>query len=169
FRLMQTCARIASMLSEIGAVEHEDNVFREAFAFHDRALSLDRTALAKDPHSVLLRRNYAGELVMSAYARVLANEQLPEAEAQSDEGLKIQENLAGADPANAEARQDLAYTYYVNGRIRQLLGDVVQAESNYRQCLAILEPLTAAHPENAETAYDLQRARTGLAELAQAH
>ncbi|MGZ5005364.1 MAG: hypothetical protein ACXWG7_07400, partial [Chthoniobacterales bacterium] len=57
------------------------------------------------------------------------------------------------------------HDYYVTGRAAQLRGDKKSANENYKKSIAILESLTAAHPDNVETAYDLARARKELSEI----
>jgi hypothetical protein len=59
----------------------------------------------------------------------------------------------------------LAHDYYVIGRAWQLQNDPTGAATNYRAAIAILDPMTTAHPDNVETAYDLERARRGLTEV----
>ncbi len=78
--------------------------------------------------------------------------------------LQIEEPLAAADPANAEAQQDLSFAYYMAGRVAQARGEFEFAAAQYRRCLAILEPLIRRHPGNVETAIDLERAQKRLAE-----
>jgi tetratricopeptide (TPR) repeat protein len=166
YRLMQTCARIAAMLSEIGAGTHDDHAFAEAFAFHQRTMQLDETALKKDPANVTSGRNYAGELIMTAYAKELAEKDLDDAMEFSRRALEIDNSLATADPNNFEARQNLGHDYYVAGRAFQMKGDATHARNDYEKAIAILDPLTAAHPDNVETAYDLARAKKALTQLA---
>jgi tetratricopeptide (TPR) repeat protein len=166
-RLMQTLARIAAMLSEIGAGTNDSATLDEGFVFHQRTLDLIEAMLRKDPGNAALRRNYAGELCMTAYAKVLARRDPEDAVGLAQRAREIFESLAAADPSNIEARQDLAHAIYVIGRAWQLQGDARAAAENYRSAIAILEPLTASHPDNVETAYDLQRARNGLEELSQ--
>ena len=124
--------------------------------------------MRKDPSDAVARRNYAGELTMTAYAKVLARQDLDTAVAMSRRALEIFNGLAAVDPNNLEARQDLAHDYYVIGRALQLKGETRAATENYQHAIAILEPLTSSHPDNVETAYDLERARTGLAAVSQA-
>lgn len=168
YRLMQTCSRIAAMLTEIGAATHDVGTFAEAFAFHQRALALTEASLRAEPESFPLRRDFAGELVMTAYAHVLADDDLISASADCRRGLEIAQALAKADPSNVEARQDLSLAYYVTARLMQKRGDAKGAAVNYDQSIAILESLTAAHPDNVEAASDLVRARKGLTELRRA-
>ncbi len=75
------------------------------------------------------------------------------------------ESLAAADPANAEARQDLSTVRFVTGRVLQAAGERQAAAESYRECLRILEPLIAAHPENVQTAFDLAGVRQDLREV----
>lgn len=166
YRLMQTCARIAAMLSEIGAATNDSLALDEAFAFHRRTLKLDEAALQKEPANTTFRRNYAGELVMTAYADELAGRDLTDAAELCRQALEIDSALAAADPDDIEARQDLAHDHYVTGRAFELARDQMKADEHYRHAVAILTPLTAAHPDNVETAYDLTRAQKGLAAVA---
>jgi len=52
------------------------------------------------------------------------------------------------------------------GRALQLQEQPQVARENYQQAIAILQRLTGAHPDNAETAHDIERAQQGLAETA---
>jgi tetratricopeptide (TPR) repeat protein len=165
---MQTCSRIAAMLTEIGAATHDAGTFAEAFAFHQRTLALTEAPFRAEPESFPRRRDFAGELVMTAYAHVLADDDLTNAATNCQRGLEIAQALAKADPSNVEARQDLSLAYYVTARLMQKQGDARRAAANYDQSIAILESLTAAHPDNVEAASDLVRARKGLTELRRA-
>lgn len=165
FALAKTSSRIATALSDIGAAEHDTAAFQEASAFHERTVALDEKMLSADPASPALRRNLADELIALAYLRAFTGENLPESLGDCRRAEEIMENLSSADPANAEARQDLSSVYFVSGRVQQAAGDFPAAAACYRRCLAILEPLVAAHPGNVETAFDLGRARQGLREV----
>ncbi len=167
-RLTQVCARIAAMLSEIAGATHDRGIFDEAFAFHERTLALNEAALQTDPGNAGFQRSLADELVMTAYARTLAVENLPAALAECRRALTLEQPLAALDATNAEARQDIAHARYVTGRVLQLQGDIAEAVKSYRECLDILDNLNAAHPDNVETTYDLSRARRGLAETTKA-
>ncbi len=164
YRLMQTCARLAAMLSEVGAATQETATNEEAFAFHRRTLALDEAALRLDPRSSALQRNLADALIAFANTRASLGQDLPEALGDCRRAQKIMEALAAADPVNTEARQDLSSVHFVTGRVLQRAGNFTAAVKSYRDCLRILEPLVAAHPGNVETAYDLTRARTGLSD-----
>lgn len=65
----------------------------EAFTFHARTLALDEAALRKDPNSAVARRNYAGELTMTAYAEVLGREDLDKASELSRRAIEIDQAL----------------------------------------------------------------------------
>lgn len=130
------------MLSEIGAGAQDEAALLEAFALHDRTLQLDEAALRRDPQNASYHRNYAGELIMIAYARELAGKDLEQAAEFSRRALEIDRALAAADPNNLEARQDLAYDHYLQGRAFQLTRDAKNAQDNYLKARAILKPLT---------------------------
>lgn len=164
-RLMQTCARIAAMLSEIGAGAKDPAALAEASVFHRRTLQLDQAALNKEPENVSFRRNYAGELIMTAYAQELAGSDLDEAVDLCQQALQIGTVLASSDPENIEAQQDLGHAYYVTGRAWQMKNNEEKAREDYAQSIKILTGLTTAHPDNIETTYDLARAKTGMAQV----
>ena len=168
FWLAKTCARIATELSEVGSAEHDQAAFKESANFHRRALALDETALRSEPASALLKRRLADELIATAYLLAMSGETLPKAADHCQQALELMQNLANLDPANAEAQQDLSSVYYVSGRVCQARGDTAAAAENYQRSLDILDPLVAAHPGNVETAFDLARARQGLAEAGSA-
>ncbi len=73
-----------------------------------------------------------------------------------------------ADSSNVEAQQDLSFAYSVAERICWGRGDLAKAAQHYRRSLAILEPHVRQPPGNIETAFDLARARKGLAETGNA-
>ncbi len=121
--------------------------------------------LRADPTSSALQRNLADALIARAYLRAFTGEHLLESLGDCRRAAEIMRNLSAADPANAEARQDLSSVYYVTGRILQKAGDFLPAAESYQRCLEILTPLVAAHPENVETAFDLSRVRKSLEEV----
>lgn len=168
YRLIQTCSRIGPVLAEIGAATHDPAASREALVFHARSLALETEDLSRDPENVRLRRAYGGELASTAYARLLAGGELSEALGECDQAVAMQRALAAADPQNLEARQDLAQALYIRGRLAAARNERAVAADTYRECIGILEPLVGAHPDNVETAFDLGRARSGLAEVLQA-
>lgn len=163
-RLMQTCSRIAAMLSEIGAATADTATLDEGFDFHRRTLELNRAALQQAPENVSARRNYAGELLMTAYALELAGRDAEKAIALSQEALEIDRALSAADPDDVEESQDLGHDYYVAGRAFQMKGEIENARASYQKSLAVLQPLRESHPDNIETAYDLARASRALTE-----
>ena len=165
FALAKTCSRIATQLSDIGAGENNPDAYREASVFHRRAIALDEQLLASDPASPMLRRNLADGLIALAYLRAFTGEALLDSLGDCRRAQDIMEELSAADPANAEARQDLSSVHYVTGRILQASAQFDAAAESYARCLRILEPLVAAHPDNVETAFDLDRVRRALAEV----
>ena len=163
-RLGKVCSRIAGILAELGSRTADDAVLDESLHFHARRLELDEKAARLDPNNWRLQRNIADGLIAMSYARVLAMRDLPLALQDCARALGIEEPLAAADRQNREAQQDLSYAQYVTGRVYQAQGDRAAAAAHYRRSIRILEPLVAANPNNVETAFDLDRARRGLAE-----
>ena len=164
-RLARACARLAGMLPPQDVPGGEPVHFRAAIALHDRNLQLLEKAIAIEPDNSQLRRNIAGALIAKAYARCTAVTELDEAAADCAKAIAMFEPLSTADPLNAEAQQDLSYAQYVKGWAHHLAGDHAIAAEHYRASIAILEPLVQRHPDNLETAYDLDQARRGLALL----
>jgi tetratricopeptide (TPR) repeat protein len=164
-RLAKVYARIAGMLPALDIPEREPVHFRESIRLHDRNRELLEKALQLDPGNSQVRRNIAGGLIAKAYARCIATQNLEEAAADSGRAIEMFQPLADADPLNAEAQQDLSYAHYVKGWAHHLHGDHAQAAPHYRISIGILEPLVQRHPDNLETAYDLDQARRRLAEI----
>ncbi len=165
FLLARICSRIASLLADIGSTQNNPAAYREAALFHERAVALDEAMLRADPSSSALQRNLADGLIALAYLRAFTGEHLEESLGDCQRAAEIMRSLSASDPANAEARQDLSSVYYVTGRIWQKAGDPARAAASYEQCLQILGPLVAAHPENVETSFDLSRVRKSLEEV----
>ncbi len=165
FPLARICSRLASVQTDIGAAEQDRAAYTGAAQFHRRTVALDEAMLAREPESSALRRNLADELIAQAYLRAFTGEQLAESLRDCGRAEKIMAPLAAADPANAEARQDLSSVHFVTGRVEQAAGDQAKAAASYRQSLAILEPLVATHPGNVETTFDLARVRLRLREV----
>jgi tetratricopeptide (TPR) repeat protein len=163
-RLAKTCARVAGMLAELAAQNFDGASFDESLALHQRTAELYSRLSEQNPQNTQFRRNLADGLIMTSYARVLAGQELDRASEEISRALKIEEALAAADPSNVEAEQDLSFAYSIAGRVFQARRDFENAARNYRKCLYILEPLVRQHPDNVETAFDLERARRGLAE-----
>lgn len=161
--LAKSCSR-AAIVSELGATTGEQRLFDEALALHARAIEIMEVLLRRTPNDAQLRRRVGDALVMKAAAHVLAKRDLDTALRDCERALAVHEQLATADPSNAEAQQDLSYAHYNAGRVLQLLGDKPGAAAHFRNSMSILEPLVAANPQNAETAFDVERARRGLAE-----
>ena len=95
----------------------------------------------------------------------MSGEGLPEAMDGCRKALELTGNIAGLDPANAEARQDLRSDDFGTARVYQAQGDLAAAAEHYRHALGMLEPLVAEHPGNVETVFDLSRVRQGLKEV----
>jgi tRNA A-37 threonylcarbamoyl transferase component Bud32 len=165
FTLARVCSRIATVQTDIGAAQHDRAAYASASDFHRRTVALDEAMLREDPESTSLRRNLADELIALGYLRSFTGEHLPDSLGDCRRAEEIMTSLSAADPANAEARQDLSSVHFVTGRLLQAQGDPAGAAASYRRCLAILEPLVAAHPGNVETAFDLARVRRQLREV----
>jgi eukaryotic-like serine/threonine-protein kinase len=164
-RLAKVLARLAGMLPALDAGSAEPVHFRTSIELHDRNLELLDRALQLDPQNSQVRRNIAGGLVAKAYARCVAKRELEAAATDSARAIDIFQPLADADPLNAEAQQDLSYAHYVKGWAHHLDDDHVQGATHYRASISILDPLVRRHPDNLETAYDLNQARNGLAQI----
>lgn len=160
--LIKACAGMGAGLTDLGAIEHDDAVYGKALSFHHRAIDLVEGQLKNDPASAWNQRALADQLIATAYLRALFGKDVDEGLAECRRANEIIRDQATADAANAEAQQDLSSTYFVEARLLQAKGDFGHAEESYRQCLSILQPLVAAHPENVETAFDLSRVREGL-------
>jgi tetratricopeptide (TPR) repeat protein len=157
-------ARLAGILAEIGVRGNDADAIEESLRMHAKARQEHEAAAALAPNNARLQRNIADGLVMSAYARILAARDLPQALGDCTRALQIETPLANADPTNAEAQQDLSFAHYITGRANQALEQNAQAAEHYRTAINILQRLIAAHPENIEAEADLENARRGLSE-----
>lgn len=164
-RLAKACARLAGMLPALDTPGAEAVHFNAAIELHDRNHALLEQALNIEPGNSQVRRNIAGGLVAKAYARCIAARDLEQAAADCARAISIFAALAAADPLNAEAQQDLSYGQYVKGWAHHLRGEHAPAAEHYRASIAILEPLVQRHADNLETAFDLDQARRGLAQI----
>ncbi len=161
----KSCARVAFILAELGR-KGDSAAYDECFQLHAQALELERAAAEVEPENTYITRNIADEMIMTAYAYTLAQRDLPVAAEYCERALATENALAAADRSNAEAQQDLSFAHFVTGRVFQLRADRAHAKEHYELCLSILEPLVAAQPNNVETAFDMSRAREGLAQVA---
>ncbi len=165
-RWLSKCySRIAGTLGEIGYATKDGDAFTRSLELHRQRDEVDAALLARDPGNAQLQRNIADGLVAIAYTRVLAERDLALAAQECDRALQIEQILVDADPSNVEAQQDISYAHYISGRVRQAQGAIEASRLQYNQCIALLEPLVRANPDNVETAFDLARAQQGLAEL----
>lgn len=152
------------MLAELGHHTGDPTAFDEAFTFHSRTIALNLRTLTADPLDASVQRNLAGARTDAAYARVLANRELATAEADADLALLAMKALAAADPANAEAQQDLSFAHYIRGLVHRSQRNASAAARQFEEAVAILDPLVAARPGNVEAAADLTRLRRELAQ-----
>jgi hypothetical protein len=65
-----------------------------------------------------------------------------DAEKQYDAALALQQQIHQQQPANSIYQQELARTYYNRGILRYDNGDLNPSESDFRQAVRLLEPLT---------------------------
>ena len=161
----KVCARIAGMLPSLDVRGAEPVHFQESLILHDRNIELLLAALSLEPTNSQVRRNIAGGLIAKAYTRCVDARELATAAADCKMAIDIFASLAASDPLNAEAQQDLSYGHYVKGWAHHLNGEHAPAAEHYRASIRILEPLVERHPDNLETAYDLEQARRGLARI----
>ena len=143
------------------------NLGSPPFSTAARSRSAKRSCAPIQPNTSI-KRGLADELMAMSYLLAMSREDLPDASSNCQRALQLTESLASFDPANAEARQDLSSAHFVAGRVCQARGDLDGAAKHYRQSLAILEPLVLEHPDNVETAFDLERVRQGLREMSPA-
>lgn len=165
-RFARATSRTAAIVAELGAQSRDAAMFDESLKLHRRTVELYSGLAEQYPQNVQYRRNIADGLVMMAYARLLAGRDLEAGLGEIARALEIENALAAADPSNAEAQQDLSFAHLNAARLSQAIGEMEGAAQHYRACLDILEPLVRRHPDNVETAFDLERARAGLAKVA---
>jgi hypothetical protein len=83
-------------------------------------------------------------------------------------GLAITEQLATADPGNADYQRDLSISHNRMGDLARATGDSATAEQHYRAALAVRERLVAADRRNADYQRDLSISQDRLASLSNA-
>jgi tetratricopeptide (TPR) repeat protein len=144
-RLAKSCSR-AAIVGELGKTTGDPALLDEALSLHARSIELTGQLLEKDPGNAQLRRSFAGTLIMKASVYIMAERDLDAALRDCERAIAIQTELAAADPANAEAQQDLSFAHYTTGRIHQLQGDRSTAAHHFRKSLDTLAPLISANP-----------------------
>jgi tetratricopeptide (TPR) repeat protein len=72
---------------------------------------------------------------------------------------EILQQLAGADPNNAQAQRDLLVGYYKLGQVQEALHKPAAALSLYQKALAIAEVLAAQDTHNQQAQNDLAALR----------
>ncbi len=93
-----------------------------------------------------------------------------DAKSEYDAALNIQQRLHREVPGNADYQQELARTYYCRGILQYDAHRSDEAESDFRQAIALLEPLTsgpvarspADRSSNPDPAEELSRASSNL-------
>jgi tetratricopeptide (TPR) repeat protein len=88
-----------------------------------------------------------------------------EANALFERAHQVALRLAGAEPGNRQAQDDLYLTYSRLGKARGSMGQPVAAGAAYRKALAILGPLSRAEPGNAGWQIELVRTHDLLAQV----
>ncbi|HMJ06613.1 MAG TPA: protein kinase [Chthoniobacterales bacterium] len=166
-RLAKSRARVATILGELAPLEPGGGKYAAAIALHERNRALYRQLMDEHPHNPQYNRNLADGFVMMANARLRSRRDLEIAASECQAALKLETELAAADPQNAEAQQDLAFACSIAGRVAQARGESAAAVAHYHRSRQILEPLVRQNPANVETAFDLAQTRRGLAELGQ--
>jgi tetratricopeptide (TPR) repeat protein len=98
------------------------------------------------------------------------------AKTEYDAALDVQQRLHQAVPGNTDYQQELARTYYCRGILQYYDRRLDDAESDFRQAITLLEPLTGSpgsvssedHSSNPEPAEELSRASNNLGLVLQA-
>jgi tetratricopeptide (TPR) repeat protein len=96
---------------------------------------------------------------------------LTDAERQYDEALRLQQQVHNEVPARPDYQQELARTYYNRGILRFDGKDPINAESDFRQAISLLEPIAGKNSNasggdtNPPPAQDLARVCNNLAYL----
>ncbi len=103
------------------------------------------------------------QFVMKATAHIQLQDGAPALEA-TQRALPILQELAAADPKNAEAQHDLAFAYGEQGFALSLIERHDEAEKAFLEAIAIRKKLIAADPLNREEQRDLKRIESALAE-----
>jgi tetratricopeptide (TPR) repeat protein/energy-coupling factor transporter ATP-binding protein EcfA2 len=94
-----------------------------------------------------------------------------DAERQYDEALRLQQQVHDEAPANPAYQQELARTFYNRGILRFEGADRMNAESDFRQAIGLLEPISGKSTNasggdtNPPPAQELARAYNNLANL----
>ena len=162
--LARSYARVAVSLSELARAESDETKYQEAIRLHLEIREIFLGLIRKNPENSQYKRNLADDLVMTANARLLVGKDLAVAADECAQALAVQDALAATDPSNAEAQQDLGFAHLIAGRVNEAQGSRADAAEHYQKSLQILERLVQRNPGNVETAFDLQRARQGLAQ-----
>ena len=138
--------------------------YRKALEYDRRSFEIARELAAFHPGNARLRR--AAEDAGSDTARMLGRSgQSHEAIALFTQMLSEGRSLADEDPANAEARFDLAVLYKHLADAQTEARDMRSAERNYREAIRIDTALHDSDPGNGEITQQLGTSIAGLQDL----
>jgi tetratricopeptide (TPR) repeat protein len=169
-------AQAHSRLADINRLlEKPDDAIRE----YNKAISGFESLARDDPangtkylRALAYAHNWSGETM-----RIGLEENGPglfsrtDAERQYDEALRLQQQINKEAPARPDYQQELARTYYNRGILRFDSKYPIEAESDFRQAIRLLEPITGKNPNpsgvdtNPPPAQDLARVCNNLAYL----
>jgi tetratricopeptide (TPR) repeat protein len=138
--------------------------FPRAIRHHDAALKALERRSALAPADAVARRNYADQIVMKATAQNMMKDGAG-ALASTEHALALLQELAAADPKNAEAQKDLAFAYGEQGLALFYLGRLDESRAVYQRAIAIHEQRLAIDPSSEEDRRDLKRLRGQLGKL----
>jgi eukaryotic-like serine/threonine-protein kinase len=136
--LSEIYARIGSLQQALDDKEQSVKAFREAIA-------LDEQLSREDPFSVMYRRQSAVENRSLALVLIRTGN-LPEAQKCGDRSAQLFEQLAKEDPANLEAQEALADSYYSQGYLRARANDPANALRYYDSAVTAYDAVMAKHP-----------------------
>jgi serine/threonine protein kinase len=81
-----------------------------------------------------------------------------------ENALRLQEELVRVNPANTQARRELARTRYNRGILNYSLGNLEGSDSDFREAIRLLTPLAEKEPDSA-AAQELARVYNDLGNL----
>lgn len=149
---------LSAAYARIGALQQALDNKEGSVAAYRQAIAEDEQLMREEPLNVLYRREAAVDNRSVALVLIRVGN-LQEAQKCGDRSAQLFEQLARDDPANMEAQDALADSYYSQGYLLSKANDQVNALKNYRLAIAVYNAEIRKNPSNIpnglRTAYQL--------------
>jgi len=138
---------LSAAYARIGALQQALDNKEGSVAAYGQAIGEDEQLIRAEPLNVLYRREAAVDNRSLALV-LIRNGNLKEAQKRGDRSAQLFEQLAKEDPANMEAQDALADSYYSQGYLLAKANDQVNALKYYRLAIAVYSSAMAKNPGN---------------------